>query len=274
MFKFQRFSLFFWFSLLTLPAVAVDKADATAIDRRVTIQPIRVCNELDTRFLDSSSTYCATTNLFEEETDQIWSQAGIDINFLPRVNLFRSSFLTIDDDAEFTSLVAGSGNKQNSDSQVLNMWFLDTLFPETGTFGLGLLGGNGIAIASDTFTFNGGIGRRDTIAHEIGHNLGLDHNDFGAGGSLNVMTAGNAGRLVPSSINDIFPTGANTDQLTSAQISEVRSSSFAPCVSTSETCFSFSLDATRGSSVPEPSATAALMGLGIFSLYMRLKEFQ
>lgn len=268
MLNFQRLSLFFWFSLLTLPAVAVD-TDATGIDRHVTIQPIRVCDDLGTLFLDDSSTYCATTNFFEEETDYIWSQAGIDINFLSKVNLYRSNFLTIDDDAEFTSLVLGAGNQQNLDSQVLNMWFVDTLFPETRTFGLGFLGGNGIAIASDTFTFNGGIGRLDTIAHEIGHNLGLAHNDFGAGGSLNLMTGGNAGRLVPSSINDIFPNRANTDQLTAAQISEVRSSSFARCVSTSETCFP--LDTTRGASVPEPSTTAALIGLGIFSLYTRLK---
>ncbi|MFB2893354.1 hypothetical protein ACE1CI_10615 [Aerosakkonemataceae cyanobacterium BLCC-F50] len=304
----QSFKLVFWFGLLTLPGMLVDKADAAILNRRVTIQPIQVCNNFGLA--------CATMKFFEPETDKIWAQAGIDIRFLPSVKLNKTSFLTIDNSTELTSLFGGTGNKQHPDSNVINMWFLDKLILGGGTtFGVTQsLGARNIAIAKDTFTFNRGIGRRDTIAHEIGHSLGLGHNTFGAGGRLNLMTDGSS-RAIPSSVNDIFPSGAKTDQLTSGQINKAKSSKYARCInsifgiclpfgvldsasvadeeSAIDTSFpnevaieespetidpsqflieALSIEEIAEVSVPEPSTNLALLGVGIFSLYWQFKS--
>jgi Zn-dependent oligopeptidase len=51
------------------------------------------------------------------------------------------------------------------------MWFVDVLYPtgSSTTFGISLMPGNAIAIANAVFASN----RIDTLAHEIGHSLGL-----------------------------------------------------------------------------------------------------
>jgi hypothetical protein len=72
----------------------------------------------------------------------------------------------------------------------LNAWFVDELTStETGktTFGLGYVDGNGVAINSSAVTR---FGRQDTFVHEVGHNLGLNHETYGAGAAGNLMTEG------------------------------------------------------------------------------------
>jgi Metallo-peptidase family M12B Reprolysin-like len=74
--------------------------------------------------------------------------------------------------------------------------------------GFAWLNQNGVAIASNVFfpTVAGTSARFDTLAHEIGHNLNLDHTTFGAGtvctslstGGCNVLTSGTL-RAIPSS---------------------------------------------------------------------------
>ncbi|MBE9227285.1 hypothetical protein IQ264_17810 [Phormidium sp. LEGE 05292] len=244
--NFKYWQLFLGFSLLTFPAVMMEKVLAATIDRRVVVQPIQVCNDLGNS--------CANPDrkLFEAETDKIWAQAGIDVDFLSWNIFNETDFLSVTG-SEFNSLTLTPGHGQNSDPLVLNMFFVNLL---EGAYGIGWLGLNGIAIADDVFSFNGGIGRLDTIAHEMGHNLGLGHDNFGSGGSDNLMTAGFA-RDVPSSINDIFPDGLKLDRLTTAQIDEVRTSKFLQPLA---------------NKVPEPTGTLALVGLGMFGFYKSVKS--
>ncbi|MEO0537106.1 MAG: zinc-dependent metalloprotease family protein [Cyanobacteria bacterium P01_A01_bin.123] len=193
------------------------------------IQPIQVCN--------NSGTTCAGMDLFAAATQKIWAQADIEVVFLSPNKLFASDLLVIDNnpnllDSEFyqMSFTGGAGAfGRHPDSSrnegPINLWFVDEIESSLGrAFGLAWVGSNGVLISDDILDFNGGIGRIDTIAHEIGHNLGLRHTTFGAGGANNLMTSGLV-RAVPSSTDDIAPDGAALDQLNSSQINEARDSS-------------------------------------------------
>jgi hypothetical protein len=78
----------------------------------------------------------------------------------------------------------------NMDQTVVNLFFVNTLNPPPaigGTlFGLAWICNNGVAISSQTFA----QGRPDTIAHELLHNLCLDHGTYGAGPWTPPPTAG------------------------------------------------------------------------------------
>ena len=200
--------------------------------RELFVQPIQVC--------DDNGNNCADMQFYENITDKIWAQAGIDISFLNPTRLNSSTYLSIapnpDTSFPFTnyefyqlSFTGGPGAfgrhpDSSPDTGPLNMWFVDQIESASGiVFGTAWVGSNGVLISDETFSFNGGLGRIDTIAHEIGHNLGLRHRSFGAGGSNNLMTTGTV-RNVPSSIEDITPDGANLAQLNQSQIDEARTS--------------------------------------------------
>lgn len=195
--------------------LASNVANALPITHELVIQPIQVCKD------DGTDCANAGKKLFEAEGDKIWSQAGIDLHFLPWMTLEETDYLTFDFD-DFGAATAGFALPANT----IRLVFVTSISDcggVGGAFGCGYLDANGVAIADSVFAFNGGIGRLDTIAHELGHNLGLDHDDFGAGGALNLMTSG-ATRTVPSAIGEITPDGIKTDQLTDAQIAEAKAS--------------------------------------------------
>ncbi|MBE9113798.1 hypothetical protein IQ273_30980, partial [Nodosilinea sp. LEGE 07298] len=192
--------------------------------RFVNIQPIQVC--------DDFGLFCADLATFEEATRKIWAQANLDISFLAPNRLNASRFLTIDSQDEFEELsfaggagAFGRNPLSTRTSGPISLWFVESIFPFEGfdTLGLGWIDQNGIVIDDDILAFNNGIGRLDTVAHEIGHNLGLTHEGFGAGGANNLMTDGGF-RNSPSTLDDITPDGANLDRLTNRQIEVVRDS--------------------------------------------------
>jgi tetratricopeptide (TPR) repeat protein len=197
------------------------------------LRPIRVCGQTTDKVLfvqpiqvrnnSGGSPANPAMQVYQAATDKIYAQANVDVNFLPFSTFNSTSSLTIANNAAFNALVTTAGHGQNSNANVLNMWFVNTLPAEDGrtTFGLGRQNANGFAIANNTFTKN----RIDTIGHEMGHNLGLDHTTFGAGAANNLMTAGDT-RTVPGSLADINPDGLKLDRLTAAQIAQIRGSAF------------------------------------------------
>lgn len=206
----------------------------------IDIQPIQVCNDAGGDCANSA------LELFEDIGDKIWAQAGIDLNFL--------SWMTVDDSSILNSANHASYSA-NPDPGIVNLWFIEDLASCGGVgstltlYGCG--GGNKISVTDLVFSFAGGIGRLDTISHEIGHILGLGHSNFGAGGADNLMTSGFS-RSVPSSIDDINPDGLKLSKLTQAQIDQARSADILY-------------------QVPEPgSAMLLLVGLVLIALKRRV----
>ena len=164
-------------------------------------------------------------------TRAIWLQAGIDVTFLPIAEYNNTNYEAITDitcttttptTCSSTNFKALSSAKQllgapplidsacktnctvplaPTMANAINMFFVNSLGASSG---FAWLNGNGIAIAADVFSLFPST-RFDTLAHEIGHNLNLDHFTFGAGTlckntpspqGCNVLDAG-AIRVVP-----------------------------------------------------------------------------
>jgi hypothetical protein len=195
-------------------ALGFEVAEAIPVDKYVTINPIQVCND--------AGAACTTVNTYSAQTTKTYAQANIAPVFLPITQINSTVSLSVPS----VTNVNVAGNGQSADASTINMWFVQNM-PSTGTlYGEAYVGGNGVAINSGAVNaFNSGVGRMDTVAHEMGHNLGLGHGNFGAGGANNLMTTGST-RSIPGGIGDIAPDGANLDQLTADQVTQVRSSPF------------------------------------------------
>lgn len=205
-------------------AIAMGAARAFAGYYQLTLQPIQICND--------AGAGCANPErrLFESITDTIWAQAGIDAFFLPWHTYNSTSFLDLSTPPEppdpwapneFDSLrgdpalYGGSAN-----AMVVNVWFANLLDGDLGFYGIASFPGRAIAIGWNAVDDPDpeGFDRIDALAHEIGHNLGLDH----VGINTRLMAIGDV-RLVPETGADVYPTG-NLDQLVAAEIATARAS--------------------------------------------------
>lgn len=209
------------------------QADNNWIDKRVTIQPIVM------RSTDGSIAANPQLKIFEEETDKIWAQAGIDFRFLPVVyydnSLFTNVSSSIFDPNSVHALALIEGHMQNTNPLVINLWFVITIDRSASASGFslqssmtyygGLIEKNGVTIANSAFAYGGGAGMRDIFAYEVARNLGLNNDTLGAtNDTRNLMKSSGP---YPTSITNIFPDGLAYCHLTTAQVSRARDASFA-----------------------------------------------
>lgn len=156
------------------------------------------------------------TTTFESGLDDIFSQTSfgarpIDIRFNAALTVVANNLLTIDSDAEFDALSALRGGLT---SNIVSVFFVDSIpfcgGPGGNIIGCGATPGNVIALKS-TSAANASIGA-NLLAHELGHNLGLDHvsgnNLMNATISSFSLTAGSF--LNPDQVARIFETLPST----------------------------------------------------------------
>jgi hypothetical protein len=196
-------------------------AYALPITHQLVVNPIQVC--------DDSGANCANVAkaLYEAEADKIWLQAGIDITFLSWKQFDSSASLTISSTSEL--LLPGN---QALGGDIINLWFVDTY---TGAFGAANSAGRRVAVGDITHSYthpsDPGVGRVDTVAHELGHILGLPH--YGPATALNLMTTGGSrnaatqiGQITPGITPDPPLTSSEKDQLVSSQITTALASDY------------------------------------------------
>lgn len=191
------------FSLLTM-----EMSDSHALI--VKVAPIQVCNDA------GGSCANAARNLLEKENNKIWAQAGIKLNFLAWSTTNETDYLSLDDQAEVNAFFTAAPGANTTSAKIINMWFVDNHFDAWGE--VNSIGGNKIVI--DDGIFSGGP--KDTIAHEIGHILGLKHDDPGMDATY-LMPATNTSF---TTIGDIVPDGAMLEKLTRGQATTSRTSTY------------------------------------------------
>jgi hypothetical protein len=198
---------------------ALEVNTARPITHRVTVQLIQTA--LDNGSSPATVFGNATQRAaIEAGIDTIWAQAGIDILFLPDVVRYNDTFAyqgtsgggsrPTSDLNTIRTNAQREGGILNADSTVLNMFMVNVVpgfspLGENNAAGLARIAGNGIAAftGDNLLTFANG---RDVVAsvmaHEIGHNLGLNHT---ANGGANLMSpSGTSEQLDQTQINTVF----------------------------------------------------------------------
>ena len=179
------------------------------IEHRLTVQLIQTAHDsgspVATAFGDAEQRAA-----IESRIDSIWAQAGIDIYFVPEINRLNSTY-AYDEAPSLSAIIstAGEAGVLSPDPLTLNLVFVNQVpgfssHVSGSSAGRAYFPGNGIAqfVGANLLTFSGGL---DVIArvaaHEIGHNLGLDHTPSEGDDLMRSPSTGSGARLTASQIS-------------------------------------------------------------------------
>lgn len=199
-------------TLAITPAVLADVvvSQPLALTHRVQVQPIRVKKADGTTAVTLGDT--SQSNYIKQQVDRIWAQVGVRIDWLP-FNDYTNDFAYDGSPTNYTTTarpgnhlsqtVSAAGSPPKSGNpNIINLFFVEIVpgfnkRSDNTANGLAFIDMNGIAmhVGANLLGFQGG---RDVVAsvlaHEIGHNVGLDHVSEdenlmnGAGGSSEYLT--------------------------------------------------------------------------------------
>lgn len=184
---------------------------APPIVERIVVQPIVVSDDDGSNTATSLGTP-AEQAAIQAVVDRIFNQAGIAVEFLP-TNSYNSTFANAaQDDVEnevsrFSQIISAgdAAGVGSSDPTVVDLYFT-TQTPGQGTpvfsaGGRGFIGRSGVIVSVAPRESTSFLRDRiaELIAHEIGHNLGLEHTD----GIDTLLTPGIPNRLLTQDQIDI-----------------------------------------------------------------------
>ena len=157
----------------------------------------------------------ATVTTNETGMDAVFSQqsfldanAPIDIRFDPVQTIVNPELLQINDSIGLVSLF----NQAPASSPAINMFFVDSInwcgSTNSAIVGCALVGGNDIVVESGAAAGSHGT---EIMAHELGHNLGLDHTSGSGlmGPTLNGQTTLSADEVATILLSSFVQTDAN-----------------------------------------------------------------
>ena len=187
---------------------------ALPVDRQVVVQFVQA---RETNGTSPATVFGDATqrSAIEAMLDQIWAQAGIDISILPTITPYNSSFALdrnnntsgdrpIGDFDTIFVQAAAAGVLNNGN--VINAIFVDyvpgfSILSENSAGGLASLPGDQITMFTGDSLLTFATGREaiaSVFAHEIGHNLGLNH--IGTDDNLMAAFSASSERLNASQI--------------------------------------------------------------------------
>lgn len=224
--NFQDPRILFAGFIMVSPAMAeVTVNPAIPLTHRVQIQPIRVhttTGEVAPTFGSAS-----TETYIKNQINRIWAQAGVRIDWLP-VNEYTDDFTYDGWPANYSTNARPEDDlgtlvddapvpPKSSNGIVINLFFCGIVpgFPQTTnntSNGLAFVDSNGISawVGPELLTFTAGMDVvASVLAHEIGHNLGLNHT---ANNGDNLMSpGGTSDRLTSTQRTTVFTNNSGTD---------------------------------------------------------------